>query len=839
MPFYTSAEKRGDHILFRGYQDNGSRVQRRVSYHPYLFVPAKGGAKAEYTSLIGKKPLAKMVFDSMREAQDYLEQYKDVHGFEVHGSDRWVYNFINDFFPGEVSYKQSFIKTAYIDIEVDSEGGFPNIALADKHINAITLSDGKKFWVFGLKPYDVDFDDADEIQYIHCGSERELLFKFLEAYQEIDPDVITGWNVEGFDVPYIYKRMKQICGTKVADSLSPWGITRSRQYHDKMGRENDTVNLSGVETLDYLQLYLKFTYSRQEQYSLDYISKVELGDEKVDYRSLGYKDLNDLYQRNHKLFIDYNIHDVRLVIKLEQKMKFIEQAIAYDAKINYSDALTSVLLWDVIIHNYLLDQKVVVPVQETKSKDQQIAGGYVKNPTPGRYDWLISFDLNSLYPHLIMQYNISPEKFVGMHPHFSKVTVEDLLNGNWEPLVLENLKKSNYAIAGNGSIYSRDGQGVLPALMQKYYDDRKVWKKRMIEAKKKLQDDPDNEDLKAQIVHCNNMQMAKKISLNSAYGALSNQWFRFYDDRLAEAITLSGQLSITWAADKMNEYLNNILGTKGVDYVIASDTDSLYILVGPLVDKLFKDKSDKHKIVDTLDQICENKIQPFIDQFYQELADKMNAFEQKMAMKREAIAERGIWSGAKRYIMSIWNNEGVAYKEPYFKMTGIEAVRASTPTICRGAIEEAAKIVISDDQQGLYKYVDEFRKCFMTADVAQIAKNSSVKIGTYKLGDSGLPMHVKGALAYNKMVRELNLETKYERIKDGDRVKVLPLKMPNPSQEKCISFTAGELPVEFGLERYVDREDLFKTGFFNPVETIANAAGLQVEKKDTLMDFFV
>lgn len=471
--FYTNVQvNRGD-ILLRGYDASGKRIHRRIKYKPYLFLPAKNGKEATHHSLVGHKPLAKIDFDSISDARDFMEKYDNVSNFDYHGLTRWQYAFINDMYPGMVDFDVNKVKGTYLDIEVDSEGGFPVISLADKKITAITLSDGKHYYVLGYKDF---MTDDPAIEYTQCDNEKALLFKFLDIWEEMDSDYVTGWNVEGFDLPYIYRRIENLLGKETASRMSPWGITRWRKYHDKMGRDNETIMLEGIACLDYIALYLKFTYTKQEQYTLGYITKVELNDTKVDYRTLGYVDLADLYKRNPQLFIEYNIHDVRLVVNLEQKMKFLEQAmaIAYDAKINFEDATSSVLLWDIIVHNKLLERNIAIPKQKKNSKLRQIAGAYVKDPRTGIYHWVLSFDLQSLYPHLIMQYNISPETFIGVE---EGVEPDAILSDKWDA---SSFVQRGITIAGNGAMFDKDVTGILPELMQSYYDDRAKYKKMMI-----------------------------------------------------------------------------------------------------------------------------------------------------------------------------------------------------------------------------------------------------------------------------------------------------------------------------------------------------------------------
>lgn len=827
--FYTSvAQHRGD-LLYRGYH-NGRRVHRRIKYKPYLFVPSKDG-KGEYRSFLDQQPLEKLQFSSIKDAREYIDTYDGVRGFDWHGLNRWQYLFINDEHPGLVDFDTAQVKIAFLDIEVDSEGGFPNISAADKEVNAITISDGTHYYVFGFG----DFIPAnDEIEYIQCKNEKDLLFRFLQVWKEIDADVVTGWNVEGFDLPYLHKRMTDILDEETANQLSPWGVTYRREYFNKMGQKQEGVVLYGIATLDYMALYLKFTYTKQESYSLGYIAKVELDDTKVDYHELGYDNLADLYKRNHQLFMEYNIHDVRLVKMLDDKMRFLDQAmaIAYDAKINFEDATTSVLLWDIIIHNHLLEKNIVIPKHGDNTKEEQIAGAYVKDPRIGRYDWLVSFDLASLYPHLIKMCNISPETLVKV---LKTVTPDAIMQEDWNP---SEFIKDNHTVAANGAVFRRDVLGVLPELMTAYYNDRTTYKKLMLQAKKDLEKDPGNVDLKRKITQYNNLQMAKKISLNSAYGATSNPGFRFYNDDLAEAITLTGQLVIRWAEREINAYMNKINKTVDYDYIIAMDTDSLFVSFEAVV-KTHMEGLSTAEIVEKLDQISEKAIQPLITNFYDDLGKRINAYEQAMLMKREKIAERGIWTGAKRYIMLVHDNEGVRYNEPDFVMVGIEAVRASTATICRDIIKRGARVIIEGDQDVLYKFMDAANDKFYSSHVNEVARNSSVSgLKKYKLGDSRVHAACVAALVYNHCLKEKGLTNKYPLIRDGDRIKFVQLKQPNFVQQKWLGFPNGTLPTELNLDQFIDRDELAKVGYLQPLDTIASAAGMQIERRASLDAFF-
>ena len=470
-----------------------------------------------------------------------------------------------------------------------------------------------------------------------------MLRSFLAYWQTDFPDVLTGWNVELYDIPYICGRLERLFGEKELKMMSPWGMVKSEEIEIK-GRSNILYNLMGINVLDYMDLYKKFTYTNQESYRLDHIAFVELGQKKLDHSE--YENFKDFYTKDWQKFIDYNIKDVELVLQLEEKMKLLELAIAlaYDAKVNLKDVYYQVRMWDTLIYNFLSERNVVVPPAKRANKDEKYAGAYVKEPIPGKYDWVVSFDLNSLYPHLIMQYNISPET-LGESRHAS-ANVDRILGKSCEI-------DPQYATCANGAQYRKDVHGFLPEMMKKIYDERVQSKKLMLIAKQEYEKAPSTELEKA-ISKYNNIQMARKIQLNSAYGAIGNQYFRYYNLINAEAITLSGQVSIRWIENKVNGYLNTLLNTKEKDYVIASDTDSIYLSLDKLVTTVYGDQEvSQEKVVNFLDKACKEKIEPFIDKSYQELAEYSNAYEQKMFMKRENIAARGIWTAKKRYILNV------------------------------------------------------------------------------------------------------------------------------------------------------------------------------------------
>lgn len=839
MKFYTNVSRDRADLYVMGY-DNGKRFKEKVHYKPTLYLPSKTG-QTDHRSLDGR-PVDPIVFGDMYEAQDFVKRYHGVGGMEIYGmhsGQNFIYTYINEAYP-TVDYDVDLIKIANIDIEIETDKGFPDISKAELPITAITVKtkhNGKPISIaFGTGDYT---PSLDYVKYVKCENEYTLLKKFLDAWREIDADIITGWNVEMFDVPYIVNRCKRVLGDELANKLSPWNKLTSRNI-TIMNNEYVVWIPMGISVLDYLALYRKFTYSQQESYKLDHIAFVELGEKKLDYSEYG--DLNELYAKDYQKFIDYNIKDVDLVDRLDDKMGLIQQAlaIAYDAKGNYQDAFTSVRMWDVIIHNYLLERKIVVPNPPKGEKDSTIEGAFVKPPQVGMHKWVVSFDLNSLYPHLIMQYNISPETFKGKVR--TPFTIDDLLNG-----AADNVDKEGLALTANGCLWDKDFRGFLPQLMEQMYNDRTTYKKKMIAASQEYQKNK-TYDLEKEITKNNNMQMAKKIQLNSAYGALSNVYFRYFNRDFAEAITMSGQLSIRWMEKHINQYLNKLFKTNEVDYVLACDTDSMYITLDRLVQEVFEKGSELQgdevtKIIDYLDRVAEKKIEPFIDKSYQALAEYMNAYEQKMFMKRENIADKAIWTAKKRYIMNVYDSEGVRYSEPKLKMMGIEAVKSSTPTACREKIKQALRVIMDAGENEVQSFIAGFRDEFNTLPFPAIAFPRSVR-GMDKYRDASTiygkkcPIHVKGALIYNKILSEKNLDKKYSPIYDGEKMKFAYMRLPNPTHESVVA-APDYLPSELDLEQYIDYNKQFEKSFVEPIKTILDAVGWQVEKKATLEDFFL
>jgi DNA polymerase elongation subunit (family B) len=822
----------GDHFLIRGYE-NGRHFMTREKFYPTLFVPSK--KNTQYQTLNGEYVEAVQP-GSVRDCREFIKKYDGVEGFSISGNDRYIYQYISETYPeDELKFDISKIKVTTIDIEVASENGFPDVESAAEDVLLITLQDynTKQIRTWGLGKFN---NTQSNVNYRSFSNEYDLLNDFINWWMIEDntPEVITGWNSELYDIPYLVRRIDRVLGEKLMKRMSPWGLVTERETVI-LGRKQISYDIGGVSQLDYLNLYKKFTYKTQESYRLDHIANVELKQQKLDHSE--FDTFKDFYTKGWQKFVEYNIIDVELVDRLEDKMKLIELALtmAYDAKVNYSDVFSQVRMWDTIIYNYLKKRNIVIPSNERSDKDSKYAGAYVKEPIPGVYDWVVNFDLNSLYPHLIMQYNISPETLLEQrHP---SVTVDKILNReiDFDPY-------KEYAVCANGAMYRKDIRGFLPELMEKIYEDRTIYKKKMIAAKQEYEKKKTKE-LEKEISRCNNIQMARKIQLNSAYGAIGNQYFRYFKLANAEAITLSGQVSIRWIEEKINKYLNKILKTEEVDYVIASDTDSIYLNMGPLVETVYKGREKTTEgVVSFLDKVAKVELEKYIEGCYQELADYVNAYDQKMQMKRENIADRGIWTAKKRYILNVWDSEGVRYEEPKLKMMGIEAVKSSTPAPCRQMIKDGLKLMMSGTEDEVINFIENCQSKFNKLSPEEIAfprTASDVRkySSTSNIYKPKTPIHVRGALLFNHYIKEKKLTNKYSLIGNGEKVKFVYLKKPNIIQENVISFIS-EFPKELRLDKYIDYELQFEKSFLDPLKSILDSIGWKTEHTANLDSFF-
>lgn len=830
MKFYTNVHPYGKKLLVRGYE-NGQRFSKKIKYKPTLWVKETEFGEPSKFKTLDDEPVAPIHFSDMKEARSFYDEYEEMGGYDVYGNNRFQYNWIYENYPEVIDYDVSKIRIANIDIEVESDTGFPYPETAEKKILSITTKYKDTYYVFGLVDYK---EHRDDVKYLKCRDEEILILNFLAFWRKIDVDIVTGWNIVGFDIPYLFNRIIKILGEEYAKKLSPWGLFRDRTT-TIMGKTQQVFDITGIAILDYMELMKK--YEKQlENYRLDYVGHVTVGRKKLDYSE--YSSLTELYKNNPQKFIEYNIDDVALVDEISKAKQLIEQvlAIAYDAHVNYTDVFTQVRMWDVIISNYLMDNKIVIPPSRRSSKSDAYVGAYVKEPKPGMYKWVVSYDLASMYPHLIMQYNLGPDTIIRRGA--IDIDVNEIVKSGGSIPQTRIAYENNAALAANGFMFKKDKESFMNKLMQKMYVDRSKYKKLMIEAEKEYENtkDPEQKRLASQY---KNMQLAKKVQLNSAYGALGNAYFRFFDIRIATAITVSGQLSIKWIEKEVNDFVIDVVGEKD-DYIIAVDTDSIYVNYEKITKVLFPDLNDD-EMVDAIDKWSKENMEPYIERSYQKLADMMNAYAQKMEMKREVIANRGVWKAKKRYILNVLDSEGVRFDEPQLKMMGIETVSSSTPSICRESLTEAIRILMREDEKTIQEYTKNFENKFKSAQKEDVFFPKGVNnLEKYHV-DSGpfkkaTPIHVKGSLMYNRLLKKHGM-TNYPEINSGEKIKYAYLKSPNPIGTNSIAI-ASVLPPEFGLDEYIDIDKQFQKSYLDPLQSILDKVGWNAIKVSTLDDFF-
>ncbi len=831
--FYTHAFRHGKVIKYTGYE-NGDKVSYTIPFRPSLYVTTKKEAK--WHALDGT-PVEPIHFGSMSEATEFMKQYKDVPNFDIYGNTNYVAQYINEEFPGNIEWDRSLINVTSLDIECKFGEGFPDPAIADQEVTAITTKNNIDdiYYTFGCGDYDKEKSimQTHEVRYIKCGNERELLHKFLYHIAKTSPDVLTGWNIEFFDIPYLVNRIAKVNGGNKEKMLSPWRMIDKREVQQPFSTNTRVkYDIKGITCLDYLAIFKKFafTYGPQESYKLDNIANVVLGEKKLDFGEAS--DLNELYDNDYQKFIDYNIKDVELIDRMEDKLGLITLCLtmAYKGGVNYDSVLGTVAIWDSLIYRDLHSRNITIPQNEESTKGAY-PGGYVKEPQVGMHDWVCSFDLNSLYPSIIMQYNMSPET----------ILLDDELGVNVESVLDGKVKNThpNTALAVNGTRFDTTKPGVLPQIIQEIYNERVQHKQKQLKAEQELEliaNKSEQYSLEKRIGIAKNQQLALKILLNSLYGAMGNKWFRYFDMRIAEGITLTGQATIKWAEQHLNNYLNETLETDK-DYVVAIDTDSVYVCL----DEFVKRYNPKNPI-NFLDKLCSTALEDALTKCYDELYNTLGGIENKMVMGREVIADRGIWTAKKRYILNVHDNEGVRYTNPHLKIMGIEAIKSSTPAICRQALKDMFKRIIETDEETVQSDIQNFKNVFSKASAEEVSFPRSVQnirkwIDKETIYKKGTPIHVRGALMHNHLIDDKKLQKKVEKIHGGDKVKFTYLRQPNPSKENVIAFI-DYLPRQFKLEDHIDYNLQFEKTFLSAIEPVLTAVGWKSERSITLESFF-
>lgn len=831
--YYTNVEVVGSYVMLKEIDDEGVKRKSKFQWQPTLFLKDNTGAVGTHKSLYGDevKPVKP---GTIRETRDFVKQYAGVSGFEIFGQLNYPLQFMNEHYPWDVQFDMRKLSIWSIDIETRiPDTGFPSPKTVDGEVVLITLQNvitGRCFTFGTGKDY-----TKDDTTYQKSNDEYKMLKNFLIFWERIDIDIITGWNIEGFDIPYLINRIKRILGDDAAKKLSPWGMVDVETI-TRMGKEELRVDIKGIAILDYLALYKKFTYTKRESYSLKFIAQEELGHTKVD---LPGENFNDNIDNHWDTFVHYNVIDTVLVTELDNKLKLLELVVtmAYQAKINFSDVFSPVKMWDALIHNSLMKDKIVVP-QRAHVGTRTIEGAYVKEPLTGFYAWIVSLDATSLYPSIMQSLNISPETFLG---RIDSITMDALLSGVIDPSDFE-IATQNIAVSPIGAQFNRSFRGILPKLIGDMMAARKTAKNEMLKIENEYEQTKD-ESLLPRISALNNKQMAAKIALNSLYGATANEGFRFFNPDVAESITITGQYILKHIELKLNDALNKRFKTDDHKYLVYVDTDSVYVNMAPVVEK-FMQGMETSVIVKNLEKVAVDILQAEINKICKTISEQLNFYENKIHFKLEAVGDKAIWCAKKKYIVRVHSSEGVTYAKPKMKVMGLEMVRSSTPAFIRGKLKESLVEIFDGDESRVQKFIADTREEFSKLTVEQIAfPRTANSLDTYSdsatIYKAATPIQVRGCLMYNKFIKDLGLQSKYQMIQDGDKIKFFYLKMPNLIKENIIAIPAdGKLPEEFGLDKYVDVDMQFEKSFLSAMEIIMKPIGWSIEEKSSLEDFF-
>lgn len=994
--FYTNVARDGNDLLVRIADHQGQRKQTRIKkFPPTLYLPTHDFSNVDKIGLHGEALVPKQ-FDSIRAADNYIEEYKDVEGAAIYGQTNWAFQFIAHKFSGQINPDFTNIHIANVDIEVFSGGWdpvakqllkgpfpepvvsetskvgkslgglkryikkaqasqefikehFPNsftrsyemdpedhntpgnirVDFEPEVLNAafpiplIQLQDmaNNKYHIFGLPAakdrmkFKYDANDTEigglEVEYHEFETEQELLKAFLDHWEARAYDGWTGWNIETFDCPYLVERIRLVLGETASARLSPWGIVKKRYIKDAKG-DIKTYEFVGCELLDYQQIYKKHTYTTRERYSLDWIAYCELDEKKLDYSEA--KSLNTLYFMDYNKYCRYGIKDTKLVWRLEQKLKLLQLmfVLAYTTKSNYRDGLGTVAPWLALCYYKLYEKGIVPKIKRVYQGIVEFEGAFVMEVRPGRYKWVFSLDLNSLYPHIIQQYNLGPETIID-DVHVRRELIEAMIReleakstigstmtararlkalaeklrraidervhvveelvavGKFE---FQCLKERNVSFTPNVQFFKNDKMSFLSEIMRWVYGSRKVekatglryeqydnwctemaegkfsvdnarksrfwdeaWYQEAIKIAEPLLKNAATEWEKKAIVQ-DVLQQGLKILMNAGYGAISNVWFKeYFDLRIAEAITTSGQLVNKWNKKHTDAYLNKEFSTAGLDYVIAGDTDSNYITVERLVDRDWKDETDIHKVADNIDGWIKSVYSPLVNQWCDELCSTVNGFEQRMVWEREVIAPQAIWRAKKMYCMAVIDSEGVRYDSPKIKFKGLEARKSSTPEWCRNKLKDCYKTILLGTEAEVQKQIAEIKEEYFKLGVEDIAKASSVSdLEKWMEGDGyrkGTHYAAKAAINYNKLVNK-QPDLEMSEIESGDKVLLVNLKANNPVGEDYLAFP-DYLDPDLDMHRWVDYNTSFEKGFIDPIQSILSVVGWNWKRKVNLL----
>jgi DNA polymerase elongation subunit (family B) len=833
---YQSSANKITHI----YALNGKKQREVVEFQPILGY--KVNEESDWKDIYGNN-LKTIRFQNIAEAKDWIKENKNM--FDIYGDINPHLAFITEHYKGEIPPQREVMNIYNFDIEcVSSSGGFPKPENDGDFISAITFQNmnTNQYFIFGLKPYN---NTVSNTEYILCSSEENLLEQIIDFFNRQDIDVLSGWNISGFDIPYLVKRINKILGEDAANRLSP----DKRLFHGHATinkRQTEVYRIQGISTLDYLVLYQKFTYDNKDSYSLDNISSLELSNQKLEYKT-EYESLNQLYEQNHQLYIEYNQKDVELVYLLDQKLKFIDIAInyAYMMKCDLESIFGTVTPWDANLYNVLYHKNILCPPKKVQ-RAEDYEGGYVLDPVRGLHRWVTVYDIVSSYPNQLISSNMGPETivpewYINKHDDLKAIRksffgVEACLDIDRLEKIKPILEKHNLSYTCNGQFFYKDKQSFIASVVSEVFQKRVEIKKQIKLTKNKQE--KELLESKSQIT---------KIAINSCYGFLGCNFSRYYDTRIAEAITLQGQL----CARGVNTYLEK--QNPMISWVY-QDTDSGFFNLEKVVNKKYNNNVPySQTVVDFILKYQKKVLEPCVDEYVQRLGSAINVNKMTIEIEHECIADKSIFVEKKLYLMRQVYKEGVnLVDKPKFKIKGLAVIKtAAYPAFVREAMKKIIEVMVdTEDNKRCMEMIQEFKKIFYKCSFAQISKPTSINlIGNRTQPDgsviqipltlktSGLPLQARAALIYNQALVEHKLHNKYQPIASGSKMRYIYIKQPNIFGSKVFG-CPEKVPKEFEGKFEIDYDEQWKVLFMKPMTIVMDSIGFNFEKKIDMNSFF-
>jgi DNA polymerase elongation subunit (family B) len=822
------------------WDEDGNRIRFETSVDPYLYLEGNGN----YESIFGTK-LIKKKFNSQYNRYKFVKDSGIKRVFENLPQPQ---QFLVDTYwkqNEEPGFNNHPIKTMFIDIETYSPDDFPNIQTANHLVNVITIYDSlnDNFITWGIKGYK---NTQDDVTYVECADEKDLFKNFIKHLEKDYPDILSGWNSEFFDIPYIINRCQRILGDEWVARLSPTGNVTSRTIRGAFGREQVKWYIEGISLIDYLDVYKKFTQGLRESYKLDAIGEIELGQKKVEYGNMNLATLSD---DDWQTFVDYNIQDVRLLKHLEEKLKYLDllRMLAYTGLTTFEAAMgaLSVINGATAIRGRRRGQVIHTFIRNEDTGKNP--GAYVGEPLRGFQENIISFDANSLYPNVMISLNMSPETKIGKieDKNDKEVTIRHA-NGKLFTLTLPNFAKfvrdEQIAVSKANVLFTQKKKGVMPEILDEYYNKRVEVKKELGRLRRQYSKEKDPA-VKVKIDQLDSKQLCIKIFINSIYGYFGNKNAPFGDDDIASSITLTGQAVIKESNELLKKYIKQKTGIDDEQTlnstVVYNDTDSSYISVKPLVDKGLSFTDEGGKLTTEFHDEVQN-IEDFLNDEIKIWGKKsLNSQDCRFVFKREVIADVGVFLQKKRYVLHILDDEGIPMDK--YKYTGVEVVRSTMPAAIKPYVKKIIETMLStQDITQTNNILNETYKIFKDLPIEDIAFVSGIK-GYEKYATDcdgfkttkGMPNHVKAAYYHNLLLKKFNIDKEYEEIGSGDKVRYFYVQKPNPYNLSNIAYKYY-YPEEFKKAFNLDYEIMFEKIVFNAIERFYENVKWAVQKPGSL-----